>query len=335
MNVLMPVARLTSGAEFDVPARMSILEAAYLENVLLPYSCKTGRCGSCRCKVKSGKTSLLHPESGLTEAEMNEGWILSCVHTIDVDVLLEVDDLSGVELPVTRTWPCRIHQINRLAPDVVQVFIRLPPACEFHFLPGQYIEVIGPNSVRRSYSLANSNFNDKLLELHIRRVDGGIMSDYWFNQAASDDLLRLTGPLGTFFLRDTLNIDLIFLATGTGIAPIKSMLGAIEELPTSERPNSVTVLWGGRNNEDFYLDIATLPGKRNYIPVISRPDASWSGESGYVQDVLISKQIDLTNAAVYACGSDAMIHEAKQLLLDFGLLSKKFYSDAFVSSGNI
>ena len=211
----MPTISLGSGAEFEASVGSLILDAAEKSKVTLPYSCKTGRCSTCKCKVISGKTRALHPETGLTEQEKAEGWILSCVRAVETDVHLEVDDLGGIALPAHKTWPCRISEIKPLAPDVVRVLLRLPATADFRFIPGQYIDVIGLNGIRRSYSLANATFADKLIELHIRAVEGGAMSNYWFNHAKPNDLLRLNGPLGTFFLREMAGLDLIFLATGT------------------------------------------------------------------------------------------------------------------------
>jgi len=160
------------------------------------------------------------------------------------------------------------------------------------------------------------------------------MSDYWFNHAKKNDLLRLNGPMGTFFLRECTNIDVFFLATGTGIAPVKAILESLMQMP-EQQPKSLTVLWGGREPKDFYIDISAIPGKHRYYPVISRPNENWTGAKGYVQDFLLATASDLSNAVVYACGSDNMIHDAKQLLIKAGLPSARFYSDAFVSSGNI
>jgi CDP-4-dehydro-6-deoxyglucose reductase len=282
----------------------------------------------------SGTTFALHPETGLTEQEKNDNWILGCVRSAETDVEIEVDDLGGVQLPAAKTWPSRISEITRLAPDVVKVLLRLPPTADFQFIPGQYIDVIGPNSIRRSYSLANASFADKVLELHIRAVEGGAMSDYWFNQAKLNDLLRLNGPLGTFFMRETAGMDLIFLATGTGIAPVKAMLESMAVLAADQQPKSVTVLWGGRYAQDFYLNVGDIAGGHTYVPVRSRPDEDWSGAKGHVQDVLLATVTDLSNTAVYACGSDAMIHGAQARLVAAGLAPKRFYSDAFVCSGS-
>ena len=330
----MSLVTLSTGASFQAGEGSSILSSATSAQILLPYSCKTGRCSTCKCKVLSGKTTALQLETGLTEQQKKQGWILSCVRSATTDIVLEVDDLSGISLPIAKTWPCRISQMNMLAPDVLQILLRLPANAAFNFIPGQYIDVIGPNGIRRSYSLANADFASQTLELHIRSVDGGVLSEYWFGQAKINDLLRLHGPLGTFCLRETAGLDLIFLATGTGIAPVKAMLESMDNLPVEKRPKSIMVLWGGRNAEDFYLNIADIPGGHTYIPVQSRPDANWRGAKGYVQDVLLSLAPDWKNLAVYACGSNKMIGSAQTTLVDAGLLPSRFFSDAFVCSSS-
>ncbi|QEL57967.1 2Fe-2S iron-sulfur cluster binding domain-containing protein [Chromobacterium paludis] len=330
----MAIVKLASGRQFQVEKNTSLLEAASSSGLKLPYSCRTGRCSSCKAKVLSGITSPLMDETGLTSEERKEGWILTCARSAQSDVELDIEDFGDIVVPVPKTLPCRISLIEQLASDVVKVVLRIPPAENFKFIPGQYIDVIGPGGVRRSYSLANSSFVEKALELYIRKVDGGVMSEYWFNQAKVDDLLRLHGPHGTFWLRDTANIDVFFLATGTGIAPVKSMLESIMYLQPEKKPRSVTILWGGRQPQDFYLDVPSIFGGGNYIPVQSRSHECWTGKTGYIQHVMLDLVSDWDNASVYACGSDVMIHSAKKILTDAGLPAKQFYSDAFVCSAS-
>ena len=141
----MPQITLTSGSVFVGASGSSLLDAAAHAGVFFPYSCKTGRCSTCKCKVVSGQTRELHPETGLTEKEKSEGWILSCVRSAETDLTIEVDDLGGVVLPAVKTFPCRVSYLERLAPDVIQVKLRLPPTADFNFIPGQYIDVIGEN----------------------------------------------------------------------------------------------------------------------------------------------------------------------------------------------
>lgn len=326
----MPAIHINTDTCTHAETGVSLLDAVSSAGKCIPYSCRSGRCSTCKCLLIDGETVALSTELGLSAAEKAEGWILSCVRTAVSDVSIVVDLLEGVALPPARTLPCRIDTIDHLAPDVISLRLRLPPSSAFDFLPGQYIELIGPNGLRRSYSLASTSTP---LELHVRAVADGVMSRHLFQHAQANDVLRLYGPLGTFFLRDVAGLDLIFLATGTGIAPVKAML---EALPTNDaQPRSVTVLWGGRQPEDLYLDIASIVGTHTFIPVLSRADTTWDGARGHVQDVLLAHQPDLTHAAVYACGSDAMIHSARTTLIQAGLPERRFYSDAFVCSSTV
>lgn len=329
----MPLVSLSSGKNFPSAEGMSILESSGSSMITLPYSCKSGRCNSCKCKVVRGETTVLKEETGLTEEEKLEGWILSCARSAKTDVTLEVEDLDGITLSTAKTLPCRISFIEKLASDVVRVLLRLPPSTDFNFIAGQYIDVIGPGGIRRSYSLANASLADKHLELHIRAVDGGVMSNYWFNNAQVTDLLRINGPIGTFFLRPSIaNRDLIFLATGTGFAPVKAMLESLIRVPPQIQPKSVSVYWGGRKLDDLYWNLENFQGNFHFIPVLSRPHAEWTGAKGYVQQIALSMYPVIDNATVYACGSNEMIHSAKFLFTQAGLPANHFYSDAFVCS---
>lgn len=326
---------LAKGNSFEAKPDESLLAAAQRAGIQLSYSCKTGRCSSCKCKLISGETGLLSHEAGLSVDEKLDGWILSCVRYALNDIVIDAEDISKKLLSEAKTLPCRINQIDFLATDVVRVFLRFPPNSNFQFLPGQYVDVIGPGGVRRSYSLANANLKNNLLELHIRKVDGGIMSRYWFENAKNNDLLRIFGPLGTFFVRESRDIDLIFLATGTGIAPVKSILESIDNIPFNEQPRSVQVFWGGRFIEDLYLNFSKIFEKFKYTPVLSRGGAEWGGAKGYVQDELLRSRKSFENTVVYACGSISMINSAKIKLTKAGLPDMNFYSDAFVSSSNV
>lgn len=332
----MTLIRTKVGKIFEQLAGVSILESASSAGVCVPYSCRTGRCGSCRCKVVSGESDVIGEELGLTDSEKSEGWILSCVRSASSDLNIEFDDLSGYALPSPQLMPCRINNLHRLSEDVVSVFLRLPPKNTWVYLPGQYIDLVGPGGVRRSYSIASFQRELNQIELQVRLVRNGAMSDYLFNSAKSNDLLRFYGPLGTFFLRELSGRHLIFLATGTGIAPIKAMLEslAVEKCGAESSPKSVSLYWGGRTLKDLYLDSADFFVDR-YAPVLSQADTVWPGKTGYVQDAVIGDGVCLDEAVVYACGSDAMIKSARKLLCDQGLPSHAFYSDAFVASGSL
>lgn len=327
----MHVITTTNGLTFEARPDESLLDAALRQRVMLDYSCRTGRCSSCKGRLRSGETAAVHDEIGLTDEEKESGFILTCVRHARGPVKLEIDDLGDVTLPEAKTLPCRIQSLERLAHDVLCVTLRLPPTSRLEFLPGQYVDVIGSQGIRRSYSIANAPRLDGQIELHIREVPTGAMSRYWFSQAKTNDLLRLRGPLGTFFLRDSAGKDLALLATGTGIAPVKAILEGLTTIPAGMRPRSVSVYWGGRRPEDLYWQPSEMIGLR-FIRVLSRAADDWMGERGYVQDVMLRERLNLAETVVYACGSDAMIHAAQIHLHAAGLPKRQFHSDAFVCS---
>lgn len=328
----MATVTLSNHKAFIADKERTLLESAKSQGVVLEYSCRTGRCGICKAKVLRGDTSIMQGEQGLNEVELAMGYILTCCRSALGDLDLDVDDLGGLADIQTKTVPCRIDSIEKLAADVVKVVLRMPPSNSLRYISGQYIDVIGAEGVRRSYSLANAQREDGKLELHVRHVPLGVMSQYWFGGAQTNDLLRLEGPLGTFSLRNTKPGNLIFLATGTGIAPVKAMLETLATESLQLAGKNIYVYWGGRTESDLYWNPQLLQLDLNFIPVLSRADAQWTGRTGYVQDALLADNIDLAASVVYACGSDAMIHTAREQLLAVGLPSKNFYSDAFVSS---
>ena len=321
----------SNGRSFKAERGESLLDAALRQGVVLNHSCRTGRCSSCKGRLKTGLTEATHEELGLAPEDRAQGWILTCVRAARGDVALDIDDLGDIVMPEAKTLPCRIQSLERLSHDVLRVLLRLPPTGTLNFLPGQYIDVIGAEGLRRSYSIANAPREDKFIELHVRQVPEGAMSRYWFEQAKVNDLLRLRGPLGTFFLRDQAGMDLVLLATGTGIAPVKAILEGLALAAADTQPRSITLYWGGRHPEDLYWQAPSQPGLR-FVPVLSRAGPQWAGARGHVQDVMLDAAPDLGSTLVYACGSDAMIHSAQARLQGLGLPARRFQSDAFVCS---
>jgi CDP-4-dehydro-6-deoxyglucose reductase len=279
-----------------------------------------------------GETMILRPEDeSLRPNEAAEGMILTCCRAAKSDVALDVeplDRLVGLEI---KTMPARIVSIDQLAPDIVKIVLKTPPASPMRFLAGQYVDVIA-EGVRRSYSFANAPRVDGLLELLVKRYKGGVMSGYWFERARVNDLIRIEGPFGTFFLREEGPANIVFLATGTGIAPVKALLEEIAADPSRAARHRLSVFWGNREAKSFCWSPADLGLDIGFHHLLSGPDVAWEGGRGYVQEAAISQGIDPDDTVVYACGSSAMIASARTALLAFGLSSKRFFSDAFVSS---
>lgn len=328
----MAVVRLPSQREFTCLPGSTILDSARQQGVVLEYSCKTGRCGICKAMAFGSTTVVRNEESALSQADVDAGYILTCCRSALSDVALDAADLSQFSHLKTKTTPCRVDSLRYLAEDVVEVVLRLPPNGQFLYLPGQYVDIIGKQGIRRSYSIANAPRPDGKLEFQIRRVPQGVFSQYWFEEVQANDLLRLEGPLGTFALRDSSASNIIFLATGTGIAPVKAMYEQLASSRETYAGKKVLIYWGGRKASDIYWAPGLPDMSLSFSPLLSQEDPGWLGRMGYVQDALVDDKIELADSVVYACGSDTMITSAKTRLLSLGLPRNNFYSDAFVSS---
>ena len=321
----------TQGLSFNAGESISIVNAALKAGLFFPHSCTVGRCKTCKCKVVSGCTTLLLDELGLSDTEKSQGWILACVRVAVGNLTISDVTLSETPMPEIKMVPCRINSLEYLTHDILKVVLRMPPSQKLSYYPGQYINVIR-DEVRRSYSIANFCTGEGLLELHIKKYDGGLMSKYWFLEAKVNDLLRMNGPIGTFFLRNIANKDLIFLATGTGFAPVKALLESILHSKKCDWPRSVRVYWGGRIASDMYSEAPEIGFPYVFKRVLSR--SSDGDAKGYVQNACLDDVADFQNTQVYACGSNAMIEDARSLLVKAGLEETDFYSDAFVCSAS-
>lgn len=303
----------------------TIMNAAFKNNVFLNHSCLLGRCSSCKFKVLDGKTHAIDSEVLLTGKDINENFILTCVRKPLSDIYLEAEDLSDIVLAKPKILPAKISNFEKMNDSIIKVSLKLPPSQKFEFLEGQYVDII-KDSIKRSYSIASSS-SSSVLDFFIRNYDDGIMSKYWFEKLAVNDLLRISGPKGTFFLRNEQDMNtLVFIATGTGIAPIKSIIESDSFDEKTKYFKRILVFWGMR----YKTDIFWRPDNSRivFIPVLSRE----TDKKLYVQDLIEDFKINANETVVYACGSNAMIGEVKNKFLNSGLLESHFFSDSFVQS---
>lgn len=326
-----------SGNTFDCAPGTRVLTAGLDAGLNLPHSCRAGNCSTCRARVVEGRVDhgTAH-EAFLTDELKAEGFTLLCCAKPLTDLVVEVNELK-LQLTKPRTMPCRIKRIRRPAPDVAIIDLRLPLNENLMFAAGQYVEFLLPDGLTRSYSIANAPSPEGVidLELHLRHYPGGLFTDRVFTSMKVGELMNLRGPLGTFYLREETDAPLIFLATGTGIAPVASILGYMAR---KRIRREMSVYWGARRAEDLYADeairqLAERTGAR-YVPVLSRPpeNGAWTGRTGYVQQAALQDHPDLSAHQVYACGSPAMVAAANHhLVAAGGLPEAAFFSDAFVT----
>ena len=319
------------GKSFLHSGKNSILDSALAAGLSFNHSCKNGQCGVCKIRLIKGEIIEIRKQSELTSTDLDNDYFLTCCCSASTDLLIDSVDLVAMRSIEVKTSPAKISDLQLLSEDVMRVELRLPPVSNFVFLRGQYVDIIGPNSIRRSYSLIRSPLNDDRFVVLIKKVKDGIFSDYWFNRAKTGDLLRIEGPKGTFFLRDR-SKHLIFLATGVGIAPIISILDELDSESEFKQTKKISVFWGNRFQRDFVWRPDFKRLDVDFYPTISREDDTWTGERGYVQEVAKRTLECISQAHVYACGSDKMISSAKADFVKSGLSEKDFYSDVFTSN---
>lgn len=325
------VLQINTVEGISIPSNSStnILDSALSGGFVFEYSCNNGQCGVCKTNLLKGEVTELRPQLALTKEDRAVNKILTCCCAPATDILIDAEDLSALKNIETKTLPARINKLTNLTDDIVEVVLRLPPTATFSFLEGQYLDVL-QNNISRSYSIASTNKDNKI-RLLIKKCPNGQMSNYWFNDAQENDLLRIEGPKGTFFLRDSQK-PLLFLATGTGIAPVISILESLEADETYQQIQPIYVYWGNRKSEDFVWKPDFKKLKVSFYRVNSQPFDNWSERVGYVQDVALDDIINIVDYSVYACGSNAMIQSAKQQLISKKFPESQFYSDAFVQS---
>lgn len=323
-----------SGHQFQVRPSQTVLEAAIEAGINLPYGCRNGACGACKGKVISGK--VMHDDyqsSAMTDAELASGQALFCCARPLEDLVIECRELSGVNGIKPRILPVRVQKKEQLSGDVMVLFLQLPASERLQFVAGQYLEFILKDGKRRAFSIANAPHDDALIELHLRLVPGGQFTQYVFEEMPEKAILRIEAPLGTFYLREESTKPIIFVAGGTGFAPIK---GIIEHMIHLGMQREIVLYRGGRVQSDLYMDelcqrwAEFLPNLR-YIPVLSEvpADSGWQGRTGLVHEAVLADYPDLSEHQAYVCGAPGMVEIAHKTFVEQGLPADEFFSDAF------
>jgi CDP-4-dehydro-6-deoxyglucose reductase len=318
--------------QFAAEADETILEAALRQGLSLPYGCRNGACGACKGKVLSG--SVDHGKAlpqGLSEADKAAGLTLFCCASAQSDLTIECREVRSDREIEVKTLPARIERMEKLAPDVMAVYLRLPASERLQFLAGQYIDILLKDGKRRSFSLANAPHDDGLLELHIRHVPGGLFTEQVFSTMKVRDILRINGPHGSFHLQEESSRPLLLVAGGTGFAPIKAL---VEHLLYESVVRPITLYWGARDAAGLYLpelpaNWAATQASIVYVPVLSEPAQAWGGRSGLVHAAVLADFPDLSGHDVYICGAPAMIDAARRDFAQAGLPAAQFFADAF------
>lgn len=319
------------GRSFDAEPDESILSAAMRHGVNLAYVCRNAICGTCKGSVIDGDVNYGdHAPLGLTTEEMKQGMVLLCQARPTSDLRIRARIINTPENIPIKNIPVRVAAKQQLSHDVIKLLLKPPGTSRLRFLAGQYIDILLADGQRRSFSLANSPHDDELIELHIRQVEDGEFSAM-LSQLKEKDILRIEGPFGQFYLRDA-DSPLIFMAGGTGFAPVKSII----ECALQDGIKQIMHLyWGARTRQDLYMHELAQRWSRganfHYIPVLSEAPAEdhWQGQQGLVHEAIARDFPDFSNYAIYAAGPPAMIKAGWRVFSKSGLREDRYFSDAF------
>jgi CDP-4-dehydro-6-deoxyglucose reductase, E3 len=326
-----------SGNTFKVASHETILDAALRQGIGLPYGCRNGACGSCKGKLVAGDFDYgnYQPRT-LSDDEKAAGKALFCVGKACSDVTLEIKEIGGTGDIQIRTLPCRVEKVEKPASDVAILSLKLPAQERLQYMAGQYIDILLKDGKRRSFSIANAPHHDQYVELHIRHVPDGQFTTHVFTDMRDRAILRFEGPLGSFFLREESDKPIIFVAGGTGFAPIKAV---IEHAMFKHIDREMVLYWGCRSLADLYMSDVPAQWAREYpnftfIPVLSDPKAedNWSGRGGFVHQAVLDDFESLAGYQVYACGAPPMIDIAQTSFRARGLPDDEFFADSFTYS---
>lgn len=322
-----------SGHEFEVEQDETVLEAALRQGVGLPYGCRNGACGKCAGELISGDVKYARELSSLALEQQQQGKTMFCQAYPQTDLEIKVREIINNRDIETKILPCRVETMELLTHDIMKLELKLPETERLQFLAGQYIEFLLKDGKRRAFSIANAPHDDALIELHIRHVPDGQFGDYVFDGMKVKELMRLEGPLGSYYLREESERPTILMGGGTGFAPLKGMLEHAFHVGLN-RP--IHLFCGVRAYRDLYMD-AMVKGwvqqhdNLKYTPVLSEPEDAdnWQGKTGFVHEAIIDEYPDLSGYDVYMSGPPPMIKAGMDAFYAHGLPESQIYSDSF------
>jgi CDP-4-dehydro-6-deoxyglucose reductase/3-phenylpropionate/trans-cinnamate dioxygenase ferredoxin reductase subunit len=320
-----------SDIAFPCEPREFVLDAAERAGYSMPSSCRKGACNTCEAGLVDGEVE----QRGRGRRTGRDGLALMCRSQPRADITIRPKRFERIDIFRRKTITARIFRLARPAPDVTMLALRFPIGLRAPFKAGQYLQVVLDDDDRRNFSMANAARDNDGAELHIRHVPGGTFSVKTLSGLSAGDALQVELPYGDFYLRAS-ERPVILLASGTGFAPIKSI---IETAIHAGNSRPMHLYWGARTREDIYL--AELPSRWaarlswfSFTPVLSEPSSSWTGRTGLVHDSVREDRNDLSGHEIYACGNPLMVSAAQtHFTAGHGLPDAQFFADAFVESG--
>lgn len=324
-----------SGKTITVKEGQTLLDAAIRNGIQVAYGCRHGSCSACKCQVLDGEYEVMDrvSEYSLMSFEREEGFTLMCSTIAESDLVIEVEEEES-DLPffAVHDFTAEVLENQPCTADIHMIKLRLSEPETIEYASGQFFEFEIPGlEDTRAYSLANKFKDDSIVEFHVKRVNEGKGSNYMCDLQVGE-MVTGSGPYGTMQLRDRTK-DLIFVAGGSGMAPIKSL---VEELLSKEFDKQAWFFYGARTVKDLYLteewkELEEKHPNFHFVPALSNQDDSeeWKGETGFIADVIGRKLDKMTNADAYLCGPPIMIETTCDALYKLGVKGTDIFYDEF------
>jgi propane monooxygenase reductase component len=320
------------GLEIEVDEDETILNAAFRQGIMLMHGCKEGQCSACKSFLLDGEVDLdRYSTFALPDFEEAEGWTLLCrahpYSDLEIELINYDEEMLRSGTP-PRTVGTTVEAVEPLTADIVA--LRLRPDEPLEYKPGQYVDIAipGADGAHRSFSMAG--IAPDRLEFMIKLYPGGRFSGLLAaGDVAPGDRLDVTGPYGVFTLRTTSPRRLLFIGGGAGMAPILSLLRAMDQNGTA-RP--ATYYYGARTEADLFAleELAVLPAA--FVPALSEDANGWHGETGLITDVVDRLEGDVAEVDAYVCGPPPMVEAAIALLEARGVREAHIYYDKFTTT---
>jgi CDP-4-dehydro-6-deoxyglucose reductase, E3 len=315
-------------ANFAVSEGATLLESALAAGVSLPNNCRGGACGTCRVRLVEGAVHYAERPLALEPEDEAAGFALACQALPRSDVVISVAPPEPMAPPQIIT--ARVVGVRAVGTDVAEVRLAADESIELEFLPGQHLDVLLADGARRSFSMASIPGAGEVV-LHVRRIPGGRFTAGELGRLEPGDALRIEMPLGTFHYHAEDDRQILMVATGTGLAPIRSML---EDLLENALRPPIALYWGARTAADLYAheELSAWASRHeefDYVPVLSRAGPEWNGRRGRVQHAVAQDLPDLSDYAIYLCGSAAMVADAKAAFIAGGAEERFVHTDSY------
>ena len=331
------------GATIDVEEGQTVLDAALRQGIYLPHARGHGLCGTCKVQVCGGEVDhgAANPFA-LMDFERDDGKTLACCATLQADTTIEaeIDEEPDARVIPVRDFATTVNRIEDLTPTIKAIHLQLDKPIDFQ--AGQYVQVEIPGVGQRAFSIANAPLGVKAsgsIELNVRQLPGGAGTTWLHQQLKAGDPLRISGPYGRFFVRESAQQPMLFMAGGSGLSSPRSM---ITDLLSRGCTLPITLVYGQRSREELYYDaefraLAAQHANFTYVPALSHePEGSdWTGLRGFVHEAAKAHfGGNFAGRKAYLCGPPPMIEACITTLMQGRLFERDIYTEKFLSAAD-